>query len=41
VEGPQNKVMMDETKTLIDELLLEKILLAGIARAADVSEMWL
>ena len=32
VEDPQNKVITQETKDLIDKLLLEKILLAGIAR---------
>jgi len=34
--------MIDQpTKTLIDQLLLEKIPLAGIARVVDVSEPWL
>ena len=41
VEDPQNKVTSDETKALIDNLLLEKIPLAGIARVTDVSEVWL
>ncbi len=41
VEDPQNKVISDETKALIDKLLLEKIPLAGIARVVDVSEPWL
>ena len=41
VEAPQNKVISPETKGLIDKLLLEKIPLAGIARVADVSEVWL
>ena len=41
VENPQNKVISDETKVLIDKLLLEKIPLAGIARVTDVSEVWL
>ena len=41
VEDPQNKVISDETKALIDKLLLEKIPLAGIARVTDVSEVWL
>ena len=31
----------DEKKALIDRLLLEKIPLAGIARAVQVSESWL
>ena len=41
VENPQNKIISDKTKNLIDKLLLEKIPLAGIARVADVSEPWL
>ncbi len=41
VENPTNKVIDQETKKLIDRLLLEKIPLAGIARTAQVSETWL
>ena len=41
VEDPQNKVISDETKVLVDKLLLEKIPLAGIARVVDVSKPWL
>jgi predicted Zn finger-like uncharacterized protein len=41
VEEPQNKRIDQETKTLIDKLLLEKIPLAGIARVVGVSEPWL
>ena len=41
VENPQNKIIHQETKNLIDKLLLEKIPLAGIARVTDVSEPWL
>ena len=41
VENPTNKVIRQETKELIDRLLLEKIPLAGIARAAQVSSTWL
>lgn len=41
VQDPQNKIIDEATKTLIDKLLLEKIPLAGIARVADVSEPWL
>ena len=41
VEDPQHKLIDKQTKTLIDKLLLEKIPLAGIARVADVSEVWL
>ena len=41
VENPQNKVINQSTKDLIDKLLLEKIPLAGIARVAEVSEPWL
>ncbi len=31
----------DETKALIDRLLVERLSLAGIARAVGVSEFWL
>lgn len=41
VQDPQNKLIDDATKRLIDKLLLEKIPLAGIARVAEVSEPWL
>jgi transposase-like protein len=41
VQDPQNKIIDPATKTLIDELLLEKIPLAGIARVVGVSEPWL
>ncbi|HHS99456.1 MAG TPA: IS1 family transposase [Thiomicrospira sp.] len=41
VENPTHYCISDETKPLIDRLLLEKISLAGIARAVQVSERWL
>ncbi|MDV2996856.1 MAG: IS1 family transposase ISLysp1 [Chroococcidiopsis sp. SAG 2025] len=41
VENPTNKVIDQETKELIDRLLLEKIPLASIARTTQVSETWL
>lgn len=41
VYGATNKVISEETEARIDKLLLEKIPLAGIARAMDVSETWL
>lgn len=41
VLDPQWRRISDETKALIDKLLLEKISLAGIARVAGVSEPWL
>ena len=41
VEVPRQKIISEETKALIDKLLLEKIPLAGIARVCDVSETWL
>ena len=41
VEAPQQKRIDQQTKDLIDKLLLEKIPLAGIARVCDVSESWL
>ncbi|AFY36527.1 Insertion element protein [[Leptolyngbya] sp. PCC 7376] len=40
VENPQQKISSAETKQFIDKLLLEKILLAGIARVCNVSELW-
>lgn len=41
VISPTKKVIGEETKRRIDKLLLEKIPLAGIARAMEVSETWL
>jgi hypothetical protein len=41
VQAPQNKVIDQGTKDLIDKLLLEKIPLAGITRVTGVSEPWL
>ena len=41
VEHPTNKVISDETEAITDGLLLERISLAGIARATGVSEPWL
>jgi len=41
VEQPTKKVIAQATWELIDRLLLERISLAGIARAAQVSEQWL
>lgn len=41
VENPTKKVINDDTKKLIDKLLLEKISLAGIARVTGVSSKWL
>ena len=41
VEAPQWRAIPDETKTLIDRLLLEKISIAGIAPVTNVSESWL
>jgi IS1 family transposase len=41
VEDPQDCRIPDATKALIDKLLLERISLAGIARAVGVSERWL
>jgi transposase-like protein len=41
VQEPQNKIIDQATKRLIDKLLLEKISLAGIARIVGVSEPWL
>lgn len=41
VRSNMKKTISQQTKTLIDDLLLEKIPLAGIARVAKVSESWL
>lgn len=41
IEQPTKKVIDQATRELIDRLLLERISLAGIARAAQVSEQWL
>ncbi|ELP54716.1 putative transposase ImeAB' protein [Microcystis aeruginosa TAIHU98] len=39
--NPTNKTVSDETKQLIDKLLLERISLRGIARVTGVSWSWL
>ncbi len=41
VEKPRKKIIDDATRQLIGRLLLERISLAGIARAVQVSEQWL
>jgi hypothetical protein len=41
VLNPENKVVTARDKAMIDKLLLEKISLAGISRAMEVSEVWL
>ncbi|RCJ15914.1 transposase [Nostoc sp. ATCC 43529] len=41
VEQTTKKVIDQATRELIDRLLLERISLAGISRAAQVSEQWL
>lgn len=40
-DDPTNKRVSDDQKALVDRLLLEKLALAGIARAAQVSQTWL
>ena len=40
VEDPQWRMISEETKGIIDRLLLEKLSLAGIARALESSELW-
>ena len=40
VENPKWRRIKEETTALSDRLLLEKIPLAGIARAVEVSEPW-
>ncbi len=41
VEDSQQKIISQQTKDMIDKLLLEKISLAGIIRVCDVSPTWL
>ena len=41
IEQPTKKAIDQTTRDLIDRLLLERISLAGIARAVQVSEQWL
>lgn len=41
VPGATKKVVSDETRALVDRLMLEKLPLAGIARSVQVSETWL
>ena len=41
IEKPQKKIIDQETRALIDRLLLERLSLAGIARATQVSQQWL
>lgn len=41
VENPQKILIDQEKRKLVDRLLLERISLAGIARAVQVSERWL
>lgn len=41
VLNPTKKVIGQDTRELIDKLLLERLSLAGIARVAGVSEQWL
>jgi len=41
VIAPRHQPISEETKKLIDKLLLEKISLAGICRTTGVSERWL
>jgi hypothetical protein len=41
VDDPAWRVISDEIKGIIDRLLHERISLAGIARAVQVSDSWL
>jgi len=41
VLNPKSNKILEETKQLIEQLLLEKISLAGIARVTKVSKKWL
>lgn len=41
VQHPKKKMIGQETRDLIDKLLLERVSLAGITRVTGVSEQWL
>ena len=41
VLNPEDRTISDDTKKLIDDLLLEKIPLAGIVRVTHVSKRWM
>ena len=40
VENPQRQRISDERRALVDNLLLERVSQAGIARVVGVSERW-
>lgn len=41
VEAPTKRMINDETRSLVDKLLLERVSLAGIVRITNVSPAWL
>lgn len=41
VEDPDKSFVTPETRDIVDRLLLEKLSLAGICRALQISESWL
>jgi insertion element IS1 protein InsB len=41
VENPKQKIVNEPTRNLVERLLLERISLRGIVRAAEVSRSWL
>ena len=41
VNNPQQKRISDDSKGLVDQLLLERVPLAGIVRVTGVSARWL
>ncbi len=41
VENPRQKKVSEETQGIVDRLLLERLSLAGISRALEVSADWL
>ena len=41
IGNPQNKSMPQHLWDMVDKLLLEKILIAGISRVTGISEPWL
>jgi len=41
VQNPTNRPVSEETKQLIDKLLLERLSIAAISRVTGVSETWI
>lgn len=41
VQNPSNRPVTEETKRLIDKLLLERLAIAAISRVSGISETWI